>query len=114
MDEIKDVKRLVNLTAEEEEELQARSVELKDLAADVVSSYDGFEKGKVRVGRLKTLLDNFIYKVNFAYKDLHKTAGEVKEALDNAEKSGAKASAALRNEVEKFLSENKELKQYRS
>lgn len=114
MDEVKNIKRIVNLDPEEEKELEINSGEYMELAKRALKSYDSFEKGKVKVGRLKILLGNVTYKVNFAYLDLFKTAQRLKEELEKAVSQGAPLNESLEKEVDEFLRKNSKKKEYRS
>ncbi len=112
MDEIRNIKRLVNLSPEEERELDSAGEKYMDLMKQVIRSYDSFESGKVKVGRLKILLGNVTYKVNFSYKDLYRVAQELREVYENAERPDIGDS--LKKEIEDFLSRNREMKEFTS
>lgn len=114
MDEIKTVKRLVNLSTEEERELEEHEEEYMQLAKELISTYDRFENGKVKVGRLTTLHENIVYKINFSYKDLYKTAVELKTTFDGVAKDRAELNESLIKGVEDFLSRNGERKEFSS
>lgn len=114
MDEVRTVRRLVNLTPMEDEELEGNQEKHMDEMKVLISTYDRFENEKVKAGRLSTLHDNFVYKINFAYIELHKTTGRVKESYEKLVQDGVSVSPSLQKMVEKFLSENEERKEYRS
>ncbi len=112
MDEIKTVKRLINLSGQEAEELDRNEGKFMGLARKLVKSYDLFENEKVKAGRLKTLLDNVIYKINFSYNELFRIATELNKELGLAKKNKIKVGEGLLKEIEDFLSENSRKKEY--
>lgn len=114
MDEVKTVRRLVNLSPEEEEELQVNEQDHLDLARELITAYDKFESGKVKVGRLTTLHENIVYKINFSYRELYRTANELRTAFEDIGECDGKMSKPLMDAVEDFLSKNKERKEFSS
>lgn len=113
VDEIKNIKRIVNLDPGEESELETNSSQYMELSKRALKSYDSFEKGKVKVGRLKTLLGNVTYKVNFAYLDLFRTAQQLRDQLEKAKSEGVSFNESLEKEVNEFLQQNSRKKEYR-
>lgn len=111
MEEINTVKRLVNLSPQEIEELENNQDKFVELAKKLIATYDRFENGKVKVGRLTTLHENIVYKINFSYRELHKASLSLREEYDSGKKD---LSDNLKKMVGEFISENKERKEYRS
>lgn len=111
MDEINNIKRLLGLTDSEVEELNRNLDKYIESAKKFISRYDTFEIENVKSGRLKTLLDNITYKVNFSYTELYKTANLIKEKYEHAIKQGIKINDALSKEIRKFLSDYSEKKE---
>lgn len=111
MDEINNLKRLLNLSDEERRELEKNAEKFVDLAKKLIQSYDQFENEKVKAGRLKTLLDNVIYKVNFSYNELFKTSTEINNELSSHKKGKMKIGENLLREIEEFISNNSKKKE---
>ncbi|AKA48738.1 hypothetical protein IX51_06070 [uncultured archaeon] len=114
MEEIDAVKRLMSLSEDEIRELDEHESDYLESAKKLVKSYDSFEKETVKAGRLKTLLGNVTYKVNFSYNELFRTANQIREELKQASKNGVKIGESLSKKIEEFLSENSERKELSS
>lgn len=111
MDEIKNLKRLINLSDDEKSELEGNEVKFIDLAKKLVQSYNHFENEKVKVGRMKTLLENVTYKINFSYNELFRTSAEIKDELVPSTESDLTISENLLKEIEEFVSKNSSKKE---
>lgn len=112
MEEINGLKRLLNLSEEERKELDENQEIFTEVARKLIQSYEKFEIEKVKAGRLKTLLDNVIYKINFSYGELFRTSSEIRNELAPPQQGKQRMSAGLLKEIEEFLAENSSRKEY--